>query len=175
MTKGKIKAMQKAVLGMLLWVAASTAEAKPILRHVEGLKGLEINLGIQAMAPFAEINGMLHITRNWLVKIGLGGAKSLKQRGGEYKAIFSQPGVGYTLLDNSRNLFLSALIGPYIVYEQLNKEQQFNIALALGGELAFFLLHRLEVVGSGGMRYFFRDSKAGSLGYFLGAGLRFTL
>ena len=49
------------------------------------------------------------------------------------------------------------------------------MALALGGELAFFLFHRLELVGSGEMRYFFRDSKAGSLGYFLSAGLRFTL
>ena len=37
--------MQKAVLG----VAASMAEAKPILRHVEGLHGIEANVGITAM------------------------------------------------------------------------------------------------------------------------------
>ena len=85
--------MQKAVLGMLLWVVASTAEAKPILRHVEGLHGIEANAGITAIGKSLAIEWSYYFSPCWQIKAGIGAAID-KLLDPAYTNFFTQPVVG---------------------------------------------------------------------------------
>ena len=130
MTKGKIKAMQKAVLGMLLGLAASTAEAKPILRHVEGLHGIEANAGITAMGKALAIEGSYYFSPCWQIKAGIG-VEVDKFTDNAYRSIFTQPGVGYTIFTNYRNIFLNILGERTYVLKVIDLKTRRRIAATL--------------------------------------------
>ena len=106
MTKGKIKAMQKAVLGMLLGIAASTAQAKPILRHVKGIHGIEANAGITAIGKALAIEGSYYFSPCWQIKAGIGGEVD-RFTDNAYSNIFTQPVLAYTMFTNYRNFFFN--------------------------------------------------------------------
>ena len=179
MTKGKIKAMQKAVLGMILGVAASTAQAKPILRHVQGLHGIEANAGITAIGKALAIEGSYYFSPCWQIKAAIGGEVD-KFTDNAYRSIFTQPGLAYTIFTNYRNVFLNILGGANLHFECYRPKNQkqnctnFNIGLALGGEIELFLIRRFEALLAGGARIFFLKSPYGKIDYFLSLGGRFS-
>jgi hypothetical protein len=123
MTKGKIKAMQKAVLGTLLWVVASTAEGKPILRHVEGLQGIEANAGITAIGKALAIEWSYYFAPCWQIKAGIG-AEVDKFTDNAYRNIFTQPVLAYTLFTNHRNLFFNMLGGTKLHFERYQQKKR---------------------------------------------------
>ena len=164
---------------MLLWVVASTAEAKPILRHVEGLHGIEANAGITAMGKALAIDWSYYFSPCWQIKAGIGGEVD-KFTDNAYSNIFTQPGVAYTIFTNYRNVFLNILGGANLHFESYRPKKQkedcsnFNIGLALGVEIELFLMRRFEALLAGGSRIFFLKSPYGKVDYFLSLGVRFS-
>ena len=171
-----VKNTPKAVLVVVFcWLhfALSKSLADPVLRHTSGLQGVEANAGMVAIGPFGSLEWSYCFSSNWQAKAGLGGVW-IKKNEAVYKAIFTQPVLLRTLVSNHRNFFLNALLGTNLVCESVKKGYQFNVGMALGGELEVFLIHRLAFLCSGGYRLFFLKSPYGRSDYFLGAGLRFS-
>ena len=164
---------------MLLGVAASTAQAKPILRHVKGLHGIEANAGITAMGKALAIDWSYYFSPCWQIKAGIGGEVD-KFTDNAYSNIFTQPVLAYTMFTNYRNVCLNILGGANLHFESYRPKKQqegctnFNIGLALGGEIALFLIRRFEALLAGGSRIFFLKSPYGQVDYFLSLGVRFS-
>ena len=179
MNKRKVKAMKRVVLGILLGVVASSAQAKPILRHVKGLHGIEANAGITAMGKALAINWSYYFSPCWQIKAGIGGEID-KFTDNDYRNIFTQPVLAYTIFTNYKNVFLNMLGGANLHlewYQPRNQKEHctnFNIGLALGGEIELFLIRRFEALLAGGSRIFFLTSPYGKVDYFLSLGLRFS-
>ncbi len=172
--------MQKAVLGTLLWVVASTAEAKPILRHAAGLHGIEANAGITAIGKALAIEWCYYFSPCWQIKAGLG-VEVDKFTDNAYRSIFTQPVLAYTIFTNHRNLFFNMLGGTKLHFERYQQKKKkekeydsnFNIGLVPGIEIELFLMRRFEVLLSGGSRIFLLKSPYGKVDYFPSLGVRF--
>lgn len=70
--------------------------AKPILRHVEGLHGIEANAGITAIGKSCAIDWSYYFTPCWQIKAGIG-AEIDKFQDSAYRNIFTQPVVAHTI------------------------------------------------------------------------------
>ena len=175
--------MKKAVFMLALSLVAlaprKSAFAKPILRHVEGLHGIEANAGITAIGKACAIDWSYYFTPCWQIKAGLG-AEINQFQDNAYRNIFTQPVVAHTLFTNYNNVFLNVVGGASLHLESYwHKKQQksnnnFNIGIVLGGELELFLVRHWAALLSGGSRIFFLNSPCGKMDYFLSFGMRIT-
>ena len=157
----------------LLGLVPLQAVATPILRHIGGFQGVEVNAGIASIGQFGSLAWSYYFSSNWQIKVGVGGAWA-KQRQQVYKAVFAQPVLVHTLLSNYRNVFLNVFGGTSLLYESFKRRYNANVGVVLGGELAVFVLHRIELLLGGGGRLFFLKSPYGYSDYFLGVGVRYS-
>ena len=59
-------------LSLVSLAPSRSAFSKPILRHVEGLYGIEVNAGITAIGKALAIDGSYYFAPCWQIKAGLG-------------------------------------------------------------------------------------------------------
>ena len=152
---------------------------QPILRHIQGFYGLELNAGIAAIGKFLTLEGSYYLSSCWQTKLGLGAGME-KSKSITYKIFFLQPTIVYTLFSNKRNCYVNMLGGGLFSYEHYQEQRQkkerhnFNVGLVMGGELELFFLYRYELLLAAGPRVFFFDNPYGRLDYYLSLGLRLT-
>jgi hypothetical protein len=168
----------KVLVVLLLWATPRAQGApKPVLRHVKGFHGMELNGGIGARGKLLDLGWSYYLSSSWQFKWGIA-FEYHKQRANTYLKILSAPLFSYTLYTNQSNLFISLLGGPFCSYESIKIKKKdknsFNLGLSLGGETSFFLFHRLELLLGAGGRICFLKSPCGRLDYYLTLGLRIT-
>jgi hypothetical protein len=152
---------------------------KPILRHVKGMHGIEMNLGIASIGKSLAIDWSYYFAPCWQIKVGLG-TEAEQSQDNTYRNLFTQPVCVNTLYGNNRNFFFNLLGGARLHLEsnqpKKKKEsaQSANIGLVLGAETELFLIGKFEILLSGGTRIFLLKSTYGRMDYFLNMGFRMS-
>lgn len=113
------------------------ARHQPILRHTVGMQGIALKGGITALRKSLAMDWTYYFSPAWKMKLGLGGAWA-KQTENTYRNLFTQPVLGYTLLSNQRNLFLSMLGGTILTYERYQNQSKLHYTLAQSAKRGIF-------------------------------------
>ena len=154
-------------------------EAKPILRHLPGFYGIELNAGLATLGPCCTLAGSYYLTAHTQTQLALGTSWA-RYKSVTYLLLLLQPALAFTLLSNQRNVYWNLIIGAMASYEyylekrQPTKQHTFNVGLVLGTEVERFIVERYALLFGAGGRLFLWDKPYGRLGYYLTLGLRVT-
>jgi len=164
----------------VLLLMAHTMAAKPTIRHVRGMHGIELNAGIAAVGKALAIDWSYYFSPHWQIKAGLG-AETDKFQDNTYSNIFTQPVCVHTLYSNHKNWFFNMLGGArfHLESHQTKKKKELhksgNIGLVFGSETELFLASKFSILLSGGIRVLLLKNIYGRIDYFLHMGFRMSL
>ena len=168
-----------------LWVVLLIAQhvhaspIKPILRHVKGIHGIGMDLGIASIGKSLAIDWSYYLAPCWQIKMGIG-TEAEQSQDNTYWNLFTQPVCANTLYGNNKNFFFNILGGVRIQLEnnqpkkKKERDRSGNIGLVLGAETELFLIGKFEILLSGGTRIFLLQSAYGRMDYFLNMGFRMS-
>jgi hypothetical protein len=124
---------------------------KSVLRHVQGYHGMEIRGGIALKGFCSVLDYSYHLSRNWQIKLGIGGELDEGVRTSFY-SIFTQPMLAYTAWDLQDKLYLNILSGPIVTYETLKNPRRkknkdnFSVGVVAGLEAEYFVLNYVAIL-----------------------------
>ncbi len=150
---------------------------EPTLRHIKSTQGMGLQFGISSIGYKGILEWSYLFLTDLQLKICLGGEWKKKETS-SYQSIFLQPALSYTVASNDKNLYLNILGGPILAYIQykenkLNSNQSnFNVGIALGGEVELFLMNNLELLFGGGPVVFLLKDAYNRVDYYLTVGLK---
>ena len=172
------------ISGTLYAEQLNTSDKKPMLRHVQGMKGIGLQGGKTAVGGEGMFVGDYYFSPQWKLSVALGReADAFKDY--RYQSFFLQPLVGYTLYTNPKYFILRALGGVNLKGESLLTKKQIrqkvertyeiNMGLVGGGEIEFFLTRCISCVLSGGLSRFYWETCGSRNDYFVNLGFRLSL
>lgn len=162
----------------------NTSEKTPVLRHVQGMKGIGLQGGRTAFGGEGIFVVDYYFSPQWKLSVALGReADTFKYY--KYQSFFLQPLVGYTLYKHPKYFVFRALGGINLQGASLPTKKQMrqgeertyesNIGLVGGGEIELFLTKHISSVLSGGLRRFYWEACGSKNDYFLHLGFRLSL
>ncbi len=92
----------------------------------------------------------------------------------EYPNVALGYNMGFTLLDNGKNLCMRLLVGPAGMMEFPRKKVEFNLSLVGEIEMEMGLGRRVDLIVGGGARYIFFKSRLGKLATHATMGFKFN-
>lgn len=174
---GKIKRI--IVLIFVMLIGANT-EAKPgymgenfEIGHISGRRSVIVQggltlfrkLGGRGVISFSKEHSKFFQSRpfvslGWLLK--------------EHPNVSLGYNMGFSLVDNGKNLCMRLLVGPAGMMEFPRKKVEFNLSLVGEIELEIGLGRRLDLIVGGGARYIFFKSRLGKLAAHAIMGFKFN-
>lgn len=151
----------------------------PSIRHVQGVRSIGIHAGIAPLGKAVSIDYSYHFASRWQINAKLGMVLD-KLNDHNYRNVFIQPMLGYTLYSDHRHWFLAALGGAQFHIEshqpcrkhKENRHYVKNLGVMAGGGSELFLTENVSLFLSGGLRIFLLKSPHGRMDYFLDLGLK---
>ncbi|MGI9545355.1 MAG: conjugal transfer protein TraO [Cyclobacteriaceae bacterium] len=146
------------------------------VRHIKGLKGVELILGATGQGPYASAGYSQYIHREVYLK-GAFGYERGDASGSDFSTYFLDATGHYTFYSVNPNFFLNAVAGLTGLYENVEKKEiaieqsGSSIGVLIGLEAEIYIDHRWAVVVNGSQRHYFQ-SDFGKNRWLLGAGIK---
>lgn len=161
----------------LILFASSFANAQ--LRHVKGIKAIEVNYGYTKLGNYINLGYSKQVLQQLYLKGTLGFEK------GEYKiAKFNSYiidfGAFYSPVNLKKAIFLNFSGGittnmdTYSNFEPINNAINFNYGAFVGAELEVYVLDSFVLLLNSQQKFLFNPT-VGTKVYFLGAGIKYIL
>lgn len=151
--------------------------AKASTRHVKGMQGVELGVGVSDIGVFAAGYYSRILKREWYGKIG--GSFEVETDDRFENRTISFDVVGARTLILKKAFFFSLMAGPTLVGESIKGFEvekdiaSFGFGLMGGIEAEFYINSRIVLVSNGYMRYVF-NSDLGKTRLYAGVGLKYT-
>lgn len=149
----------------------------PELRHTQGFQGWEGAVGMTSMGPLLGAGYSQYLNRAWYWKAGL--SMQHKTRAGvSYHHFSVHPALCRCFWQPTGRCYVN-LLGAMLLtyeghYERGNTTSNFNLGLAVGTELEYFLNGYLALLLSFAPHYYFLASPYRNLGYCLASGIKWS-
>ncbi len=140
----------------------------PELRHVQGFQGGEVTAGVTSMGPLLSIAYSRYINRTSYWKCALSG-QHRHQDGVLYQSFSVHPALCWCFWQPAERCYFNLLGAVLLTYEGHHERgsttDNFNIALAAGTEIEYFLNTHLAILIALAPHYYFLNSPYGHWGY----------
>ena len=154
-------------IGLFCFLLLSGFSA-PELRHVQGFQGVEVTAGVTSMGPLLSIAYSRYLNRAWYWKCALSG-QHRHQDGVLYQNLSLDPALCWSCWLPNGRCYVNLLGAVLLTYEGHSQREQshhnFNIALAAGTEIEYFLNTHLAMLIALAPHCYFLNSPYGHWGY----------
>ena len=146
------------------------------VRHIEGLKGVEVVVGATAQGPYFSAGFSQYIHRQAYLK-GSFGYERGAAAGSDFSTYFVDATGHYTFYSVNPNFFLNAVGGISGLYEDVQKKEitldqsGSSVGVLIGLEAEIYLDYRWAVIVNVNQRHYFQ-SDFGKNRWFAGVGIK---
>ena len=146
------------------------------VRHIKGMKGVEINLGATGQAPFFAAGYSQYLDRIAYIKGSLGYERGTASNS-DFSTYFIDAAMHYTFYSVNPNFFLNAVGGLSGMHEEIEKKEitidqsGSSIGVLIGFEMELYIDERWVVLLNGNQRHYF-SSNFGKNRWLVGAGIK---